>query len=51
MAPWSPWPTLASVPLTQHIRNYINHWNRNPTPFVWTQQPADIVAKAVRRER
>ena len=37
--------------LTQHIRNYINHWNRNPTPFVWTQQPADIVAKAVRRER
>ena len=37
--------------LTRHIRNYINHWNRNPTPFVWTQQPADIVAKAVRRER
>ena len=37
--------------LTQHIRNYINHWNRNPTPFVWTQQPADIVAKAVRRVR
>ena len=22
--------------LTRHIRNYINHWNRNPTPFVWT---------------
>jgi transposase len=36
--------------LTRHIRNYINHWNRNPTSFVWTQQPADIVAKAVRRE-
>ena len=37
--------------LTQHIRNYINHWNRNPTPFVWTQQPADIIGKAVRRKR
>ena len=37
--------------LIQHIRNYINHWNRNPTPFVWTQQPADIIGKAVRRKR
>ena len=37
--------------LTQHIRNYIDHWSRNPTPFVWTQQPADIIGMAVRRER
>ena len=37
--------------LIQHIRNYINHWNLKPRPFVWTRQPADIIGKAVRRER
>ena len=29
----------------------VTNWNRNPTPFVWTQQPADIIGKAVRRKR
>lgn len=37
--------------LVRHIRHYIDHWNENPTPFVWTKQPADIIRKAVRRRR
>jgi len=37
--------------LVQHIRAYIEHWNSNPTPFVWTKEPADIIRKAVRRGR
>lgn len=35
--------------LTRHIRNYIEHWNDNPTPFVWTKDPAAIIKKALRR--
>jgi transposase len=35
--------------LTQHIHKYIRHWNRNPTPFVWTKDPSDIIKKAIRR--
>lgn len=37
--------------LVQHIRNYIEHWNEHPTPFVWTKTPADIIRKALRRGR
>src|SRR6266850_2038915 len=37
--------------LVRHIEHYIAHWNENPTPFVWTKQPADIIRKAVRRSR
>jgi transposase len=37
--------------LVRHIRAYIDHWNQNPTPFVWTKEPADIIRKAVRRSR
>lgn len=28
---------------------HIGHWNENPTPFVWTKEPADILKKALRR--
>ena len=37
--------------LIRHIRDYIDHWNEHPRPFVWTKDPADIVRKAVRRTR
>jgi transposase len=37
--------------LVKHIDSYIAHWNQNPTPFVWTKQPADIIRKALRRTR
>lgn len=37
--------------LVRHIRDYIDHWNQHPKPFVWTKDPADIVRKAVRRTR
>jgi transposase len=37
--------------LVKHIEHYINHWNENPTPFVWTKTPAEIIRKAVRRGR
>jgi transposase len=37
--------------LVRHIRAYIEHWNEDPTPFVWTKEPADIIRKAVRRRR
>ena len=37
--------------LIRHIRRYIDHWNDHPTPFVWTKKPADIIKKAVRRNR
>lgn len=42
-------PSVAS--LVRHIGHYIDHWNENPTPFVWTKKPADIIRKAVRRFR
>jgi transposase len=35
--------------LVRHIEHYLAHWNEDPTPFVWTKQPADIIKKAVRR--
>lgn len=35
--------------LVAHIKAYIEHWNTNPTPFVWTKRPAEIIRKAVRR--
>jgi transposase len=37
--------------LVTHIQSYINRWNENPTPFVWTREPAEIIKKAVRRTR
>lgn len=37
--------------LVQHIQRYIDRWNENPTPFVWTREPADIIKKAIRRTR
>jgi transposase len=37
--------------LVRHIEAYIDEWNRHPTPFVWTKDPAAIVKSAVRRHR
>jgi len=37
--------------LVRHIQHYIDHWNDDPTPFVWTKKPADIIRKAVGRGR
>lgn len=37
--------------LVRHIGRYIHHWNDNPTPFVWTKEPVDIIKKALRRAR
>ena len=37
--------------LIKHIQRYIAHWNDNPTPFVWTRDPAEIIKKALRRVR
>jgi transposase len=35
--------------LIKHIRRYIDRWNDNPTPFVWTKEPAAIIKEALRR--
>ena len=35
--------------LVRHIEHYLAHWKDDPTPFVWTKAPADIIRKAVRR--
>jgi transposase len=35
--------------LIKHIRRYIDRWNDNPTPFVWTKEPTAIIKKALRR--
>ena len=35
--------------LIKHIGQYIDRWNDNPTPFVWTKEPAAIIKKALRR--
>ncbi len=37
--------------LVNHIQRYSDRWNENPTPFVWTREPAEIIKKAVRRTR
>lgn len=37
--------------LVRHIGLYLEHWNQNPTPFVWTKDPAAIIKKALRRAR
>lgn len=37
--------------LVKHIHGYIDHWNENPTPFIWTREPAAIIKKALRRAR
>src|SRR5207245_412798 len=37
--------------LVRHIEAYIEAWNRHPTPFVWTKDPAAIIKSAVRRRR
>ena len=37
--------------LVRHIEAYIAEWNRHPTPFVWTKDPAAIIRKALRRGR
>jgi transposase len=37
--------------LVRHIGLYIENWNQNPTPFVWTKEPADIIKKALRHAR
>jgi len=31
--------------LLNRIRDYITHWNTNPTPFVWTASADEILAK------
>jgi len=42
--------SFRSVPaLVRHIEQYLAHWNADPTPFVWTKTPAEIIRKAVRR--
>lgn len=35
--------------LVRHIQHYIDHWNENPVPFVWTKSADDIIPKAIRR--
>jgi transposase len=35
--------------LIRHIEKYIQQWNENPTPFVWTKDPAVLIKKALRR--
>jgi transposase len=38
--------TFTSVKvLIKQIRDYITHWNTNPTPFVWTATAEEILAK------
>jgi hypothetical protein len=31
--------------------SYIDRWNADPTPFVWTREPAAIIKNAIRRVR
>lgn len=35
--------------LIRQIQAYIDRWNENPTPFVWTKTADELVRKAVRR--
>jgi len=34
-----------SRPLLNRIRDYIDHWNTNAAPFVWTARADEILAK------
>ena len=34
--------------LIRHIQAYIDHWNENPVPFVWTKGADEIIRKAIR---
>jgi hypothetical protein len=34
--------------LEKAISGYINHYNKNPKPFVWTAKANDILEKVVR---
>lgn len=41
--------TCSSVKaLIRHNKQFIEHWNINAKPFVWTKSADQIVAKAVR---
>ena len=33
--------------LVRHIHRYLDHWNEDPTPLVWTREPADVIRKAI----
>jgi transposase len=35
--------------LIRHIEAYIQHWNQDPVPFVWTKSADEVIKKAVRR--
>jgi hypothetical protein len=38
-----------SVPdLTQAITTWAEHWNNNPTPFIWKATAEDIITKVKR---
>ncbi|MGH9818312.1 MAG: IS630 family transposase, partial [Candidatus Acidiferrales bacterium] len=37
--------------LVRHIAAYIEHCNENPTPFIWTKSPDEIIRKAIRNYR
>lgn len=32
-----------------HVGTYIEAWNQNPVPFVWTKSADEIIERAVRR--
>jgi hypothetical protein len=34
--------------LIRHIQAYIDRWNENPVPFVWTKPADEIIRKAIR---
>ena len=34
--------------LVRHINDYLDRWNDQPTPFVWTGEPDEIVKKSLR---
>lgn len=35
--------------LVAHLRRYIESWNDQAHPFVWTKEPADLIKKVTRR--
>ncbi len=34
--------------LIRHIQNFLDHWNEDPVPFIWTKSADEIIRKAVR---